>query len=301
MVGPFDSEAILVRQLAFGVYGRYRRALGSMALLDDSGHLADPDRIEAILSSAEALDGLRDAVFSFFDQLRDNTDHRVALTNFHGLEQMASLRRPAVRRHFAPYLCEGADITDKSDRLIARLYEALKLPYEGTADARRIFNGISQSNDLTPHQRQAVEDICRAEELLIRFKALFDQLWTDGIDIEASRSVNDYINEHRQTLTALASRPVFSKIASQRLRQLADVAEEQQPSAFSRTLVRDYHRDTIAEYRGNSPWVTFDGEQVAIINNSHSPPADPFEELSWNRSYYLFSLAAFKSDIEEVR
>lgn len=299
-IGPFDREALLVRQLAFGVYGRYRRALASMGMLDDSGHLEDPERVGSIIRDCPGLDGLEDAAYWYFDQVREAGGHCVSLDDFEGLEQMAALRQEQARRAFAPHLCGAAELTEDSQKLIAHVYRELDLPYRGAMHARDVFYRLADSGTLTGWQRERVLDICRCEELLLRFDALFDQLWNRRVDVEASQPLVDEIKNRRGDLTALAHRPALSSIAQERLRTLAEVAERQSPTAVVRALVRDYHRDTIADYRGNSEWVGFDGDRVVVINTGHSPSSEPLESPTWRRNYYLQSLASFKSQIEEV-
>ena len=299
-ISPFDSEALLVRQLAFGVYGRYRRALASMDLLDDRGHLEDSAPVEPIVRSCPELTGLRDAAHAFFDRVRDADDHRVPLDVFEGFEQMAALRRHEVRRAFAPHLVEAADLADDSEKLVAHVYRALELPYRGTSHARDVFYALADSDALSAVQRQQVLDVCRAEELLCRFEALFDSLWSGAIDYERARPIIAEIRHRRDDLTVLGRRPKTSPVARRRLDVLAQVADRESVDDFIRALVRRYHRDTIADYRNNAAWVTFEGDRVVILNNGYSPPSDPLDGPGWSRSYYLRSLASFKTEIEEV-
>ena len=300
LISPFDSEALLVRQLGFGVYGRYRRALSSMDLLDDDGHLENPEIIEDILRRCPELSGLQQSVFAFFDDIRRADDHRLSLSQFTGSQQMAALRRKPTRRHFAPLLIESADLADNSDELIAHIYRELDLPYRGTNHARDIFGRLSESNVLTDQQRERVRDVCRVEEMLLRFEALFDHLWSGRIDTEGCQPLIADIHGRRTDLQTLALRQGLSDITRTRLRKLADIAESNDPDEFLRALVDDYHRDTIADYRNNSAWLSFDSERIVILNNGYSPPNQPLNGPSWSRNYYLRSLASFKDEIQEV-
>ena len=300
MVGPFESDALLTRQLSLGVNGRYRQPLTSMGLLNERGWVDSPDEISSIVAECSQLEGLRDSVFSFFDAMREADDHRAALSEFGGVEQMAAVRGPQARKSFAPVLLDNAGISPESDELIAHVYRNLELPYRGAEHARDIFYGLAESDDLDEDQLRRVQDVCRVEEILLRFQALFDQLWTGGIDRLASRRVIEQLQERSGALQALMHRPGLSNIARQRLRGLIRVLEASSAEDVVRRLVRDYHRDTIADYRGNAEWVTFEGDRVVILNNGHSPPEDPLEHLDWSRTYYVPALATFKTEIQEV-
>jgi uncharacterized membrane protein YccC len=271
-----------------------------MGLLDENGHLEERQKVGNLIENCPTTKNLRAKVFSFFDALRESDNLRLSLDEFRGLDEMAALRETEVRSRLAPYLRRAADVDEDSDQLIAHIYRKLEPPYRGAEQTRALFNRLSESDEITEKQRQCLTDICRIENLLVRFEVLFQQLWLNGIDRDRSEPLIEYICARREILTTVASRPPLSKIASKRLRTLANVAEQPDSEDFVRSLAQDYHRETIAESRGNSPWVTFDGDRVVLLNHTYSPSSSHFDDISWNRDYYLRSLAAFKRDLEEV-
>ncbi len=288
LIGP--GHEILANQINLGLYGRYIKPLESMELIDGQARLLVD--AAALVDSLPGVDGVRHSIDAFLRLL--DRGEPVPFAQFTGGAALRELREPTTLAHFGELLRARMRIDEASDHRVRRIYEALA-PYPAASPQ------VAQVVFATLADDPAVQDARDLEWALCRLETVFETVFCVNTlpDLAAFPGITDVVADLERAgelLAELGGRKELSAAGVARIEALRDAAGGGSAEEVARRLVR-YHEGIMVDRR-RSPWVDItDGGRLVVVHaGSETTAAEP----RWRRSYYLSSLAEFRTDMTRM-